>query len=186
MTDFIMNPWPWYVAGPLITMVMFLQLYLGKKLGVSSNFQTMCSAAGAHRIADYFRIDLKAKIWGIVFIIGIILGGFISARYLSYDHRVELNPKTETALSQLGFEQVGTSHVPPEIYDLRGGKNFKGIAILLIGGILVGFGARYANGCTSGHAISGTANLQIPSFIALAGFFIGGLVMVYFILPLIF
>ena len=186
MTDFIMNPWPWYVAGPLITLIMFFQMYLGKKLGVSSNFQTMCSVAGANKLADYFRIDVKSKIWGFVFIVGIVIGGYISANYLSYDHKVNLSSHTVSSLKQLGFDPIDDEYVPSKIYDLRGGKNTEGILILLIGGIFVGFGARYANGCTSGHAISGTSNLQIPSFIALAGFFIGGLIMVYLIYPIIF
>jgi hypothetical protein len=51
---------------------------------------------------------------------------------------------------------------------------------------MVGFGSRYAGGCTSGHAISGLSDLQVPSLIAVVGFFIGGLIMTFFILPLIF
>jgi uncharacterized membrane protein YedE/YeeE len=46
----------------------------------------------------------------------------------------------------------------------------------------VGFGARYANGCTSGHAISGLANLQLSSLLAVIGFFTGGLISVHFLL----
>ncbi len=186
MIDMIMGPWPWYVAGPLIAFIVYLQLYFGKKLGVSSNFKTMCSAIGASRISDYFKIDFKSKSWGILFIIGIVIGGYVASNYLSYNHKVKLNPKTVNILEDMGFEKVGEEYVPFEIYDLKGGKNTKGILILFVGGLLVGFGARYANGCTSGHAISGTANLQIPSFIALIGYFSGGLIMVHFLFPYIF
>ena len=62
----------------------------------------------------------------------------------------------------------------------------KGFSILLIAGILVGFGSRYAGGCTSGHAITGLSNLELPSLISVFGFFIGGLITTWFLLPLIF
>jgi len=64
--------------------------------------------------------------------------------------------------------------------------SLKGFLVLAFGGLMVGFGSRYAGGCTSGHAISGLSDLQIQSLIAVAGFFIGGLLMTYFVLPLIF
>jgi len=57
--------------------------------------------------------------------------------------------------------------------------------MLVGGGILIGFGTRWAGGCTSGHAISGLSNLQLPSLIAVIGFFIGGIIMTYFLLPTI-
>jgi uncharacterized membrane protein YedE/YeeE len=53
--------------------------------------------------------------------------------------------------------------------------------LLLVGGVLIGFGTRYAGGCTSGH-VSGLSNLQIPSLKAVIGFF-GGLIMSYFYSP---
>lgn len=50
----------------------------------------------------------------------------------------------------------------------------------------MGFGARWAGGCTSGHAISGLSNLQLPSLVAVLGFFAGGLLMTHLLFPLLF
>jgi uncharacterized membrane protein YedE/YeeE len=57
---------------------------------------------------------------------------------------------------------------------------------MVIGGFLVGFGTRYAGGCTSGHAISGLSNLQFASLIATIGFFAGGLIATHLLYPLLF
>ena len=86
----------------------------------------------------------------------------------------------------LGFENAGEQYLPAELFSLEQVFTLKGLLILVIGGFLVGFGSRYAGGCTSGHAISGLSNLQLPSLIAVIGFFIGGLIMSFFILPWLF
>ena len=87
---------------------------------------------------------------------------------------------------QLGFENAGKSLLPAELYGWNSVLSIKGLTILIIGGFLVGFGTRYAGGCTSGHAITGLSSLQMPSLIAVIGFFIGGLIMVHLLFPLIF
>ncbi len=184
--EWIFNPWPWYVGGPLIVLVMYLLLYSGGQFGVSSNLRTMCSIAGAGKYADFFRFDWKSQQWNLVFVIGGIIGGWIAGQFMSHDDAsILLNPKTVLALEQMGFHAIGEQYLPPEIF---GWEQFglKGFSILLIGGFLVGFGTRYAGGCTSGHAISGLSNLQWPSLVAVIGFFIGGLVMTHLLLPLIF
>jgi uncharacterized membrane protein YedE/YeeE len=89
-------------------------------------------------------------------------------------------------LEHFGFKNAGKSLVPPEIYNWDYVLSIKGLAILLVGGFLVGFGTRYAGGCTSGHGITGLSSLQLPSLIAVIGFFIGGLIMVHLLFPLIF
>ncbi len=184
--EVILQPWPWYVSGPLIALVMVVLLYFGKFFGMSENLRTLCSIGGGGRYSDFFKFDWKAQRWNLVIVLGTIIGGFIGATYLSDGSVIDLNPQTVSDLGTLNFAGAGGSLLPPEIYSWDYVLSAKGLAILIIGGFLVGFGARYAGGCTSGHAISGLSDLQIPSLIAVIGFFIGGLVMVHFLFPLIF
>jgi uncharacterized membrane protein YedE/YeeE len=183
--EFLLKPWPWYVSGPLITLVMVLLVLFGKTFGMSSNLRTLCTIGGGGKFAEFFRFDWKAQRWNLVVVLGAILGGFIAVTYLSDGSYMELNPKTLVSLQELGLQDAGASLLPPEIFSLETAMSLKGIFILIIGGLLVGFGSRYAGGCTSGHAISGLSNLQVPSLIAVIGFFIGGLLMTFLLLPLI-
>jgi uncharacterized membrane protein YedE/YeeE len=141
---------------------------------------------GAGKYADFFRFDWKAQRWNLVVVVGAILGGYIAVHLLSDNSAIALSPDTINDLSAFGFTQIGESLLPPEIFDWDAVLSIKGLSILIIAGFFVGFGTRYAGGCTSGHAISGLSNLQKPSLIAVVGFFIGGLIMTHFILPLIF
>ncbi|MEL6863062.1 MAG: YeeE/YedE thiosulfate transporter family protein [Bacteroidota bacterium] len=184
--ELIYAPWPWYVAGIAIASVMFLLLYFGGFFGVSSNLRTMCTIAGGDRYADFFKIDWKAQRWNLVFVLGAVIGGFLTANYLSSGGSIELNPNTVESLEALGFASVGGQYLPNEIFGMEALLSLKGILILLGGGFLVGFGTRYAGGCTSGHAISGLSNLQLPSLLAVVGFFIGGLLMTHLLIPIIF
>lgn len=184
--EVILQPWPWYVSGPLIALVMFLLLYFGKFFGMSANLRTLCSIGGGGKYSEFFRFDWRAQRWNLVVVLGTIIGGYIAVTFLSDGSVIDLNPQTVTDLSFLNFDQAGHTLVPPELFSWDYVLSSKGLAILILGGFLVGFGTRYAGGCTSGHAISGLSNLQIPSLIAVIGFFIGGLVMVHFIYPLIF
>lgn len=184
--DYILQPWPWYVSGPLITLVMLLLIYFGKTFGMSTTLRTLCSIGGAGKYSDFFRFDWKAYRWNLVVVLGAIIGGFISVTFLSDGSIIALNPQTVVDLSQLGFNNAGEDLLPSEIYAWDNVLTIKGMAILIIAGFLVGFGTRYAGGCTSGHAITGLSNLQWPSLIAVVGFFIGGLIMTHFLLPIIF
>ncbi|WP_303315889.1 YeeE/YedE thiosulfate transporter family protein [Flavivirga abyssicola] len=184
--EYILNPWPWYVSGPLIAVVMALLLYFGKTFGMSSNLRTMCSIMGAGKTASFFKFNWKAQIWNLIVVLGAIIGGFIATQYLSNDSLTDLNPTTVVELQNMGFENSGATLVPNEMYSIEALITPKGLLILILGGLLVGFGTRYAGGCTSGHAITGLSSLQKPSLIAVIGFFIGGLIMTNFILPLIF
>ncbi|MBD0824414.1 YeeE/YedE family protein [Aestuariibaculum marinum] len=184
--DYILSPWPWFVSGPLIAIVMALLLYFGKTFGMSSNLRTMCSIIGADKFADFFKFDWKSQLWNLTVVAGAVIGGFIATHYLSDDSITDLNPATVAELQQMGFENPGKTLVPNEMFDLEAISSFKGLALLIIGGLLVGFGTRYAGGCTSGHAITGLSSLQKPSLIAVIGFFVGGLIMTNLILPLIF
>ncbi len=180
--DFILQPWSWYMSGIVIALVMFLMLYFGKVFGVSSCFRTICAACGAGKSIKYFDFDWKSQLWNAWFLVGAIIGGFISAHFLSNGNPVLISEATIADIKNLGIA-APTGMQPDELFDFHVLATVKGWIILLGGGLLIGFGTRYANGCTSGHAISGLSNLQLPSLIAVIGFFIGGLIMTHLLLP---
>ena len=184
--NWIYEPWPWYIAGPMIALIMFLLIMVDKSFGMSSNLRTMCTICGAGNKADFFKFDWKSQKWNLVVVLGAVIGGFIGSYFLSTHAAVALNTETILELKSLGFESAGTAYLPTELFDTKALLSIKNVLLLSIGGVLVGFGARYAGGCTSGHAISGLSNLQMPSLIAVIGFFIGGLTMIHFIFPLLF
>jgi len=184
--ELIFEPWSWYVAGTALALVMFLLLYFGGEFGMSSNLRTMCTIAGADKYSNFFKLDWKTQRWNLVFVVGSIVGGFVAANFLSNGSGIDLNPATIESLKTLGFQSAGQGYLPNEIFGSSAILSLKGILVLVGGGFLVGFGARYAGGCTSGHAISGLSDLQIPSLIAVIGFFIGGLVMTHFLIPIIY
>lgn len=184
--EYILQPWPWFVTGPLIALVMFMLIYFGKTFGMSSNLRTFCAMGGAGKKVAFFNFNWRDQKWNLMVVLGAVIGGFIAHFFLSNPTDIHLNSTTVEHLQQIGFNNAGKSLLPPEIYDWNAVLSVKGLAILLIGGFLVGFGTRYAGGCTSGHAITGLSSLQLPSLIAVIGFFIGGLIMVHLLFPLIF
>lgn len=181
--NWIFESWPWYIGGPIIAFIMIALIYLGKSFGFSSNFRTLCSAMGAGKTCSFFELNWKSQKWNLLFLIGAVLGGYIAANILSNNQIPEISAYTTEYLQNLGFNSVGKSYVPTEIFETL---NLKSLAVLISGGLLIGFGSRYAGGCTSGHAISGLSDLQLPSLITVIGFFIGGLIMVHLLLPIIF
>lgn len=184
--DFILQPWAWYIGGPLIALTLFLFFYFGKNFGVSSNLETICTMAGAGKVSDYFKKDWKERDWALIFVVGLIIGGFVASSFLS-TNTIDLNPKTVKELADLGFTDAGkSSMVPAEIFSMEALLSVKGFFILIIAGFCIGFGTRFAGGCTSGHAITGLSNLQLPSLLAVIGFFTGGLLMTWILFPLIF
>jgi uncharacterized membrane protein YedE/YeeE len=185
MLDFITQTWPWWLSGTLIAGIMFLLLYFGQSFGFSSNLRTICSAAGCGKKVKFFDFNWKSQLWNIVFLIGAIIGGFIAHQFLSTDAPIPISEKTIQDLKLLGFAEP-ISLQPKELFSFEAAFSLKGFLLLAIGGLLVGFGSRYSGGCTSGHAISGLSNLQLPSLIAVIGFFIGGLIMTFLIFPLLF
>jgi len=183
--EFILQPWSWWFSGIMIAAIMFFLLYFGQSFGFSSNLRTICSAAGLGKSAKFFDFNWKAQSWNLVFLVGAILGGFIAREFLSTDAPVLISEATIQDLSKLGIA-APESLQPAELFGLDAVLSIKGFLLLAFGGLMVGFGSRYAGGCTSGHAISGLSDLQVPSLIAVMGFFIGGLLMTYLFLPLIF
>ena len=186
MIEFISQPWTWYVSGFLIAVVMLLLLLENKSFGMSSNLSTMCSIGGGGKVADLFKFDWKERKWNLLVLVGTIIGGFIASTFLTPDASIELNPKTIESLSEMGFSNPGAEYLPATVFGWDAITSIKGLGLLIIGGLFVGFGSRYAGGCTSGHAISGLSNLQFPSLIAVIGFFIGGLIVIHLIFPVLF
>ena len=184
--NFILEPWAWYIGGPLIAISLFLYFYFGKNFGASTNFETLCTMAGAGKVSEYFKKDWKERDFALLFVVGLIIGGFISAYYLIPNQAIDLNPTTVQELTDLGFSNVGSQYFPSEIFGEDVIFSLKGFLILLVSGVFVGFGTRYAGGCTSGHSITGLSSLQLPSLLATIGFFIGGVIATWFIIPLIF
>ena len=183
--DFLFEPWHWFVSGFLIACTMLFLLLMGKKFGMSSNLRTFCAACGAGKVNSFFKFDWKSDVWNLLVVIGAMIGGFIASHYLSTGDMPAISDATKASLSSINIS-TENQYLPVELFSISALSDIKTIAILIVGGILVGFGARYAGGCTSGHAISGLSNLQLPSLIAVIGFFIGGLVMVHLLFPLIF
>lgn len=185
MIEWITAPWPWYVAGPMIALTMWWLLYSGKRFGVSSTLRTMCAIGGAGRFSDFFRYDWKEGIWNLIFILGTAIGGFIAANFLTGNEPMALNPDTVAHLQGLGITDVGAQLIPTGVFSWENLLTGPGLVMMVGGGFLIGFGTRYADGCTSGHAISGLSNLEWPSLVAVIGFFIGGLLVTHFILPVL-
>ena len=184
MLEFIQQPWTWWVSGALIAGIMFTLLFFGQSFGFSSNLRTLCSVAGGGKFVKFFDFNWRSQMWNLVFLIGAILGGFITAQFLSDGKPVQISQNTINDLATLNIA-APTSLQPNELFSVESIFTLKGFLILAIGGLMVGFGSRYAGGCTSGHAISGLSDLQLPSLIAVIGFFIGGLLMTFMLLPLI-
>lgn len=185
MIDLISQPWPWYFSGLAITVVMMLLVYFGKSFGFSSNLRTLCTIAGAGKWNSFFNFEWKSQRWNLLFLAGSVIGGFISSHWLQSGTPLNLSEATITDLQKMHIQFDGLI-VPAQLFNWQFLLTVKGLFIFLGGGFLIGFGSRYAGGCTSGHAISGLSNLQMPSLIAVIGFFIGGLITTHFIYPLLF
>ena len=185
MIEWLSRPWAWYLAGPAIASIMALLLWAGGEFGVSSTLRSWCAIGGAGRRVPFFDFDWKAQRWNLVFVLGAIVGGWIAHTYLATPGGLTVAAATQQDLAALGIE-VSNGLAPTSIFSWEALTDWRSWVMLVGGGFLVGFGTRWAGGCTSGHAISGLSNLQIPSFIAVIGFFIGGLLMTWAGLPLLF
>lgn len=184
MLDIIKEPWPWYIAGPLIGLTVPTLLILGNKsFGISSSLRQICAACIPSNIS-FFKYDWKKESWNLFFVLGIFFGGMIAAQFLMNTQEIIVNP---TLIAELaGYGITDYRHlVPAQLMNFKNLFSIKGFIIMIVGGFLVGFGTRYAGGCTSGHSIMGLSNLQWPSLVATICFMIGGFLMANFILPLI-
>jgi uncharacterized protein len=181
----IMGAWPWYVAGPLLGGVGVALLVLGNRmLGMSGTFRVVCAAV-APRDIPFFRFDWRGSGgWNLAFALGIGIGGFLSVHALGSGGAVGLSPDAMVALQEAGIRDFST-FLPPEFFSWSALTRPGGILALVLGGFLVGFGASWAGGCTSGHGIMGLADLQFPSLVAVTGFFLGGFLGARFLVPLL-
>jgi len=184
MINIIKQPWPWWVSGPLIGLMVPVLLILGNKaLGLSSSLRHICAACFPANIS-LFKYDWKKETWNLFFAAGILIGAFITWNWLSDYHLININQKLIHELNNYGI----TNHsqvVPIEVVNWSSLFTLKGVIMIVMGGFLVGFGTRYGEGCTSGHAISGLSNLQWPSLIATCSFMAGGFLVANLIVPLI-
>ena len=184
MPDFFTNPWPWYVSGPLIGLMVPLLLLLGnKKFGVSASLRHICAACFPGRI-PFFHYDWKREAWNLFFVGGILMGAILVTWFATNPQPVQLDPRLQAEMLQYGI----TDHsglMPAELFNWNTLLSIRGLVLTVVGGFLVGFGTRYAGGCTSGHAIMGLSNLQWPSLVATISFMTGGFIMANLVLPYI-
>lgn len=183
--DWLKQPWHWAVSGAALSSLVFLMTWMGRRFGISSSFNNICTIAGAGKLTPFFKEDPQKSFWRLFFVAGAITGGFIAITFLRSPEAVAISQDTISSLEQYGYsypemDSTGAGFVPTVLLNFT---SVKGILLALAGGFLVGFGARYAGGCTSGHAITGLSHLQLPSLITVIGFFIGGLLMTHLILP---
>lgn len=180
--EIIKQPWPWYIAGPLIGLVIPALLILGNRgFGISSSLRHICAACLPGTI-PFFKYDWKKESWNLFFAAGIVIGGFIASYWLATSEAVSINPNTIASLKRQGVKDF-SSLLPVDIFSFSQLFTLRGAVFMLLGGFLVGFGSRYAGGCTSGHAIMGISSLQWPSLVATCCFMIGGFTMTWLILP---
>lgn len=183
LLEMLSKPWPWYLAGPLFGLTVPLLLIFGNKhFGLSANLRHVCAMLPTR--APFFRYDWRQEAWNLTFALGIFVGGFVGGVVLRNPEPVALSARTVAQLRALGVSQ-DAALVPTSLFSWSELLTLRGFTLMVVGGFLVGFGARYAGGCTSGHGITGTAELQLPSFVALVGFFLGGMITTYVLLPLV-
>ncbi|MBC3783736.1 YeeE/YedE family protein [Spirosoma utsteinense] len=183
MLNVLTQPWPWYVAGALIGLTVPTLLILGNKaFGISSSLRHICAACLPGNI-DFFNYDWRKEAWNLWFVGGITLGGFIAGTLLKNPEPLVIAPNTVHALRELGVRDFSSGLMPADIFNWGNLVTTTGLLFFVIGGFLVGFGTRWAGGCTSGHAIMGLSNLQWPSLVATICFMVGGIAMTHIGLP---
>lgn len=185
LIEFVRQPWPWYVAGPLIGLTVPALLLIGNKsFGISSSLRHICAACFPADI-PFFKYNWRKEAWNLFFVLGILIGGFIATRFLANPDDIQIADATVASLKSLGVTSF-SGMMPADIFSTANILSIKGMIFFVLGGFLVGFGTRWAGGCTSGHAIMGLSNLQLPSLIATCCFMVGGFFMTHALLPIIF
>lgn len=184
MIDLIKQPWHWAIAGTLIGLTVPTLLILGnKKFGISSSLRHICAMCLPAKI-PFFQYEWKKEIWNLFFVAGIMIGAFIAAHVLSNPNDVVVAESTKASLARYGITDY--HHLmPTQIFNWENVFTIKGFFFFVFGGFLVGFGTRYAGGCTSGHSIMGLSNLQWPSLVATCCFMAGGFFSTNVLMPFI-
>ncbi len=154
MLSFFQQPWAWYVAGPLIGLTVPTLLIIGnKKFGISSSLRHICAMCLPTKI-PFFQYNWKKEIWNLFFVLGVLLGGIIATQFLSNPNAIAIADSTKESLTALGVKDFNNL-MPTDIFSFQNIFTLKGFLFFVVGGFLVGFGTRYAGGCTSGHSIMG-------------------------------
>lgn len=184
LIDWVSQPWPWYIAGPLIGLTVPALLILGNKsFGISSSLRHVCAICIPAKI-PFFQYNWRKETWNLVFVFGVLVGGFVATTFISNPDEIVIASKTQADLIALGITDF-SGLMPSDIFSWENLFNAKGLVFFVLGGFLVGFGTRYAGGCTSGHAIMGISSLQWPSLVATIFFMLGGFLMTQvFLAPL--
>ncbi len=176
--EWLAQPWPWYIAGPMIGLTVPALLILGNKtFGVSSSLRHVCAMCVPSGI-PFFTYNWRKETWNLVFVLGILFGGFVATTFISDPDEIVIATETQQELAALGITDF-SGLMPTDIFSWENLFTGKGLLFLVIGGFMVGFGTRYAGGCTSGHAIMGISSLQWPSLVATICFMIGGFLMTH-------
>ena len=184
MLELIKQPWPWYIAGPLIGLTVPVLLFLGNKpFGISSSLRHICAACLPSNIT-YFKYNWKNEIWNLFFVVGILIGGIMANLFFHDPNSIIIAEKTKAILEQNNVKDF-SNFLPADIFSWQSLFTVRGFIFICVGGFFVGFGTRYAGGCTSGHAIMGLSNLQWPSLVATISFMVGGILVTWFVLPFI-
>jgi uncharacterized membrane protein YedE/YeeE len=182
--DILKAPWPWYIAGPLIGLTVPALLLLGNKpFGISSSLRHICAACFPANI-PFFSYNWRDETWNLLFVAGIFVGGYIGGVLLKNPEPIALAQQTTDVLKTAGIKDF-SGLMPADLFATSNILTMKGLIFLVIGGFLVGFGTRYAGGCTSGHAIMGLSNLQWPSLIATLCFMAGGIITTHYLIPIL-
>ena len=183
MYTWLSQPWPWYVTGPMIGLVVPMLLLIGNRsFGISSSLRHICAACMPSGI-EYFRYDWRAQTWNLAFVAGIVGGGWVAVHWLSAPGVV--TPVTPAFAAELARYHIAAHQflLPGEIFAWQHLGTLPTLLMVVGGGLCIGFGARYAGGCTGGHAIMGLATFQRASLVATLAFLAGGFVMSDLILP---
>ena len=182
--ELLSQPWPWWAAGIIIGLIVPALLILGNKhFGLSANLRHACAACMPANV-KFFQYDWKKEIWNFFFVGGIIAGAVIATTWLANPEPVIVAPALAAELKGYGITDY-QGMVPAQLFSWESLFSLRGFIMLVLGGFMVGFGSRYAGGCTSGHAIMGLSDLQVPSLIATIFFMVGGFVMANLVLPYI-
>ena len=185
MIELIKQPWHWAIAGIFIGLTVPTLLLIGnKKFGISSSLSHICAMCVPAKI-PFFQYDWKKEVWNLYFVVGILVGGFIATQFLTNPNMIIVADSTKAALATFGITDY-SKIMPVQIFSIENIFTLKGFFFFIVGGFLVGFGTRYAGGCTSGHSIMGLSNLQLPSLIATCCFMVGGFFSTNVLLPLVF
>ncbi len=182
MLEIIKQPWHWSVAGLLIGLIVPTLLLVGNKsFGISSSLRHICAACIPAGL-PFFQYNWKDEVWNLLFVLGIFLGGIVATQFLGSGEAIVLAEGTKNKLTVLGITDYSQS-MPPQIFGMDNLLTARGFFFFVLGGFLVGFGTRYAGGCTSGHAIMGLSGLQWPSLVATCCFMAGGFVSANWLVP---